>query len=170
MWCKQHILSCKHQAQLGTFLQLHHTDNKNREQSSKDWDMTHRAKCLLQGMYKCSHPCIQRISAEQINAQEKRQPAKSYKASSCVSRYVTRLSTGHKLILKKKISLFEEGVTRFQHFWRNKTVHTACTLQVYVYYGVLCRTLLASHWEPFWASVHQVSKEQNSLETGLMFL
>lgn len=146
MWCKQHILSCKHQAQLGTFLQLHHTDDKNRERSSKDWDITHRAKCLLQGMYKCSHPCIQQISAQQINAQAKRQPAKSYEASSCMSRYATRLSTTHKSILKKKKkSCFEEGVTRFQHFWRNKMVHTACTLQLYVYYSVLCRTLLALH-------------------------
>lgn len=172
MWCKQHILSWKHQAQLGTFLQLHHTDNKNREQSSKDWDMTHRAKCLLQGMYKCRHPCIQRISAEQINAQEKRQPAKSYKASSCVSRYVTRLSTGHKLILKKK-KLFWRRRNQVSAFLKKQNgayslyITSICVLRCIVPYiaGLTLRALLS-----FRASGEQGAAPQNSLETGLMFL
>lgn len=163
MWCKQHILSCKHQAQLGTFLQLHHTDDKNRERSSKDWDITHRAKCLLQGMYKCSHPCIQQISAQQINAQAKRQPAKSYEASSCMSRYATRLSTAHKSILKKKKKLFWRRRNQVSAFLKKQNgayslyITIICVLQCTVPYiaSLTLRALLS--WG---CSLHQVSKEQ----------
>lgn len=173
MWCKQHILSCKHQAQLGTFLQLHHSDEKNREQSSKDWDMTRQAKCLLQGIYKCSHPCIQRISAQQINAQAKRQPAKSYKASSSVSRYVTRLSTGHKSILKKKKKLFWRRRNQVSAFLITQNgayslyITIICVIRCIVPYiaGLTLRALLS-----FLASGEQGVAPQDSLETGLMFL